>query len=120
MSAEEYERYVALSVRCGMAEAKLRAAIAAMKRAGLDTAALEDEPREEPEGLRVRGIAGDEPDWHVGCTGCWRTIWHAERGRMEMEEPARPPLAECIWCPNGRPLAKFHPAGQLNHWERPE
>lgn len=17
-----------------------------------------------------------EPDWHRGCTGCWRTVWH--------------------------------------------
>ena len=22
------------------------------------------------------GAAPSEPDWHRGCTGCWRTIWH--------------------------------------------
>lgn len=22
-------------------------------------------------------ITETEPDWHHGCTGCWRTIWHS-------------------------------------------
>jgi hypothetical protein len=20
-----------------------------------------------------------EPEWHIGCTWCWRTVWHGQR-----------------------------------------
>jgi hypothetical protein len=25
---------------------------------------------------KVAGTIASEPEWHKGCTGCWRTIWH--------------------------------------------
>jgi hypothetical protein len=25
-----------------------------------------------------RGEAGPEPDWHKGCSWCWRTAWHRD------------------------------------------